>query len=160
LTWGWVLDEERIVQAARNKAKWQPAIPHLLRAIFDEGLLSCWPAKDAGWAPYHALHLLDHLQAHKYAGQLLALMDRENDWLFDRLPVVWGQMGLQAAPPLWTYLENRAHDPDKRAIVPNGLAAIAQAQPRSRPNIITALIDWLQKSTRRRRHGERLSFSF
>jgi hypothetical protein len=146
LTWGWDLDEERIVRAAGNKAKWQPAIPDLLRAIFDEGLLSGWPAKDASWAPYHALHLLGHLQAHKHAGRLLALMDRENDWLSDRLPVVWGLMGSQAAPPLWTYLENRAHDPDKRAIVLNGLAAIAQAQPKNRPDIVTALIDWLQEA--------------
>jgi hypothetical protein len=146
LTWGWNTDEEYVTRNVRQIAKQQPASSDVVRMVLDEGLLSGWPAKDASWAPYHALHLLGHLQAHKYARRLLALMDRENDWLSDRLPVVWGLMGSQAAPPLWTYLENRTHDPDKRAIVLNGLAAIAQAQPQSWPDIVTALINWLQKA--------------
>jgi hypothetical protein len=146
LGWGWNLDDERTAQAARNTAKWRPASPDLVRMVFDEGLLSGWPGKARSWAPYHALHMLGYLRAHEHAGKLLALMDRENDWLSDRLPVVWGQMGPEAESPLWDYLDDRGHHPEKRALMLVGLKAIAENHPKRRPKIVEELIYRLQKA--------------
>ena len=74
-TWGWDLDEAWIDQEAKNRGMWLPVIPKLVEMTLDEGLLGGWPGEPASWAPYYALHLLGRLQAHSYAGALLALLD-------------------------------------------------------------------------------------
>ena len=147
LKWGWDLDEQRIADNSKNVAKWCPAIPELARMVFDEGLLDGWPGEASSWVPYHALHMLGHLHAHEYAGRLLALLDQENDWLSDRLPSVWAQIGPQAEPPLWTYMNDRGNDPQKRSNMLMGLRAIAQAHPERRPDIIGGLARHLQQAS-------------
>ncbi len=146
LEWGWEDDERRLADSAKNAAKWRPAIPDLMRMVFDEGLLEGWPGETTSWAPYHALHLLGYLGAHEYAGTLLVLMDRENDWLSDRLPVVWEKMGPSAEPPLWAYLSDRSHDPEKRAIILMGLKRMAEAHPERRPDIIDRMANLLRRA--------------
>lgn len=147
LDWGWDLDERRIARHARNAGQWQPAIPELVRMIFDQGLFNGWPAESESWAPYHALHMLGHLQAHEHTGRLLALREQENDWLSDRLPTVWAQMGPQTEPPLWNYLDDRKNDPDDRMIVLLGLKEIAEVHARHRVDIIAGLTRRLQRSS-------------
>jgi hypothetical protein len=115
--------------------------------IFDEGLLEGWPGEEASWAPDHALHMLGHLRAHDYAGRLLTLLDRENDWLSDRLPVVWGQMGSPAEAPLWAYLDDSSYDPEKRGIVSMGLRAIAEAHPDRKMGIVDKMGQLLEHAS-------------
>jgi hypothetical protein len=146
LTWGWDLDERRMVDNAKNLAKWRPATGDLLRMVFDEGLLDGWPGDKPSWAPYHALHMLGHLRAHEFAGRLFPLMDRENDWLPDRLPLVWAAMGARAEPPLWDYLGDTGHDPEKRGIVLLGLKGIAETHSKRRTDVVNGLIHLLQRA--------------
>lgn len=62
------------------------------------------------------------------------------------LPAVWSQMGAEAEPPLWAYLDDEDHHSDKRALVAMGLKAIAEAHPKRRPEIVAALIDRLRQA--------------
>lgn len=146
LTWGWDLNEQRIADDARNEAKWRPAIAELARMALDQGLLEGWPGEASSWAPYHALHMLGYLRAHEHSEWLLALLDRENDWLSDRLPLVWGQMGPEGEPALWNYLADRGHDPEKRGITLTGLRNIVRAYPKRRRDVIERLTRYLQES--------------
>jgi hypothetical protein len=146
LEWGWKDNEERLATNAKNTGKWRPVIPELVQMVFDEGLLAGWPAEAASWGPYHALQMLGRLQAHEVAERLLTLLDRENDWLSDRLPLVWSQMGPAAEAPLWAYVAERNHDPQKRSLVLRGLSRIAEAHPHCRLEIINRLAGLLQHS--------------
>jgi hypothetical protein len=147
LDWGWDLDGQRIADNARNVAKWRRAVPDLVRMVLDEGLLNGWPGEPSSWAPYHALHMLGHVRAHEAGGQLLALFDLENDWLSDRLAVVWGHMGPQAEPPLWDYVGGSQHVPEKRAVVLLGLAFIAENHRKRRARIVDRLARLLQDAS-------------
>ena len=146
LTWGWDLDERRMVDNAKNVAKWRPATGDLLRMVFDEGLLDGWPGDKPSWAPYHALHMLGHLRAYEFAGRLFPLMDRENDWLSDRLPLVWAAIGPRAEPPLWDYLGDTGHDPEKRGIVLLGLKGIVETHSERRTDVVDGLICLLHRA--------------
>jgi hypothetical protein len=146
LDWGWNLDDERVKNNAGNVNKWHPAIEDLVRMTLDESLLDGWPGEPASWAPYHALNMLGCLRAHRVAGELRALLGRENDWLSDRLAVAWGRMGPQAEPPLWDYVENHGHDPGQRAVAMLGLRNIARAHPKRRGSIVRCLADLLRRA--------------
>ena len=154
LEWGWDLDDERAKNNARNTNKWWPAIEDLARMALDGGLLNGWPGERASWAPYHALNMLGRLRAHQVAGRLLGLLGQENDWLSDRLAVAWGQMGPQAEPPLWEYVDvgrasvkNAERGAEQRAIVMLGLANIAEANPKRWSSIIGKLTDLLRHAS-------------
>lgn len=144
LDWGWDLDEERIAHNARNVTRWRPAVPDLVRMALDEGLLNGWPGEPSSWAPYHALLMLGQLRAHEAAGRLFPLLEQENDWLSDRLAVVWGQMGPQAEPPLWDYASDVRHAPERRAIVLLGLALVAENYAGHREPVVNRLAGLLQ----------------
>jgi hypothetical protein len=90
--------------------------------------------------------MLGYLRAHRVAGELRALLGRENDWLSDRLAVAWGRMGPQAEPPLWDCLENHGHDPGQRAIAILGLRNIARTHPKQRGSIVRRLVDLLHRA--------------
>ena len=140
------MDEQRMLDNARNVGKWRPATKDLLRMVFDEGLLQGWPGEAASWAPGHALHMLGHIGAHEVAGRLFPLFDRENDWLSDRLAVVWSDMGPRAEPPLWEYLDDGGHDPENRGVVLQGLAAISVKHPDRREEIVGRMADLLRRA--------------
>jgi hypothetical protein len=144
LEWGWEDNEERLLANAKNTAKWHPAISDLAQMVFDEGLLEGWPGEAASWASFHALHMLGQLKADDHAGHLLALLGRENDWLSDRLPVVWGQMGPSAESPLWAYLADRRHTPEKRSLALRGLSRIAEGHPQCQLEIVNRMANLLQ----------------
>jgi len=139
LDWGWDSDEQRVANNARNAAKWRRAVPDLVRMALDEGLLNGWPGEPSSWASYHALHFLGHLRAHEVVDQLFALFDLENDWISDRLAVVWGRMGPQAEPPLWDYAGDDRRDPEHRAVVFLGLASIAENYRERRGAVVDGL---------------------
>lgn len=147
LSWGWDLDAARIDQEAKKRSAWLPVIPTLVEMTLDEGLLGGWPGEKASWAPYYALHLLGRLHAHGYAAALLALLDRPDDWLADRLPPVWAQMGPPAEQALWPYLGDNTRHTDHRAVAARGLRAIAEAHPARRRDIVAGFAQWLDQST-------------
>lgn len=143
LDWGADLDSKRIQRAARDAARWIPAIADLARMALDEGLLSGWPGEPAAWAPYHALHLLGAMRSGEYAAPLLALARRENDWLSDGLPEVWAQMGESVIPALWAMIGNQEDVPEPRALAASGLQKLAQARPSLRAAVVQGFADRL-----------------
>ena len=136
---GWQADEKATRARLGRAANWRPFIPDLTALVLDEGLLSGWPAEPPSWAPLHALRLLGRLRAHQSAGRLLALMDREDDWLSDLLPSVWAEMGPQAAEPLWAYVRDRQHDPEQRGNVMIGLQRLAEKRRSYRREVVAGL---------------------
>jgi len=136
---GWKVDEKALAARAGRAANWKAFISDLERMVLDEGLLSGWPAEPLSWAPLHALRLLGHLGAHQSAGRLPALMDREDDWLSDLLPSVWAEMGPRAAEPLWAYIRDRQHNPERRGNVMVGLQKLAEKHRPYRREVIEGL---------------------
>jgi hypothetical protein len=143
LSWGWDLERrgssKQVAKAARGRA----ARAELLQMVLDAGLLNGWPGAAASWAPYHALELLRDVPTAEYAEPLLGLLDQPNDWLSDRLPLVWASMGPAAEAPLWAYLDRPGGDPRQHGVVLLGLKAIAQLHPSRRPVIVQALMQRL-----------------
>jgi len=137
---GWKADEKAVTARVGRTADWQPFIPDLERMVLDEGLLSGWPAEPPSWAPLHALRLLGRLSAHQSAERLLALMDREDDWLSDLLPSVWAEMGPRAAEPLWVYVRDRQHNPEQRGNVMIGLQKLAEKHRPYRRAVVQGLL--------------------
>lgn len=129
LNLGWQLDESAIAPRLSGKGKWRKVLPELSQMATDAGLVNGWPGEKASWAPYHALALLGRLQNPDFAANLLDLLLVENDWLTDRLPGVWAQMGPDAAVPLWDALEGMIYEDDKLAVLIAGLLTIAQMHP-------------------------------
>ena len=154
LKWGLDLDPKEMKWAARRAGDWLPAVPELVRMALDPGLLDGWPAVAASWAPYHALNLLallplatdstfDDELRRGWAGQLLSLVDRENDWLSDLVPPVMGPMGPSILPLLWDWLEDTSRTDDRRALALLGLQAIADDYPDRWDEIVTSLIEYV-----------------
>jgi hypothetical protein len=92
----------------------------------DPGLLDGWPGEDASWAPWHALHLLGSLGAWENAASLMILAGRPNDWLSDRLPLVWGMIGLEVEPILSMLLSDPAVPTNRRILAAAGLRELAE----------------------------------
>ena len=147
LQWGWAIDEQRVLNNARNVSKWRPAVPELIYMVLDEGLLNGWPGEDASWGPIHALLMLGELRADEAAPQFLSLMEQKNDWLSDQLPWVWGKMGQPAERCLWAYQGDRQHDPEHQGAALLGLSAIAQEHPDRRSAVIKGLADRLDDAS-------------
>lgn len=128
LNLGWQLDEAamRMMPDFSQEALWRNVLPELSQMAVDPGLVNGWPGQPASWAPYHALTVLGHLQATAFAAALLPLISMKDDWLSDRLPDIWAQMGPVAALPLWEMVEKRAYPDKKLAILVAGLLKIAQ----------------------------------
>ena len=141
------LNDNYLAEQARRKERWLDTLPELLDMTLDEGLLAGWPGEAASWAPYHALVMLGLLQAHEYAGDLLALLDWQDGWLSDRLPVTWARMGPQAEPPLWAYLDRADRSAEQRSAALLGLQMIAQRYAERRSEIIQRFIRHLDAAT-------------
>jgi hypothetical protein len=146
LAWGWDL-ERHVTEYGKKGKEWRSAIPDLVRMTLDKGLLNGWPGETSSWAPHHALHILGHLGAHQVAGQLLALLNRGNDWLSDRLPSIWAQMGPQVELLLWDYVNDQLNDAQKRSVALKGLELIAQLHPARRQDVSDGLTRRLQLSS-------------
>ena len=146
LAWGWDL-ERHVSEYGRDEGKWRSAIPDLVGMTLNKGWLNGWPGETSSWAPYHALHMLGHLGAHQDAGHLLALLNLPNDWLSDRLPSVWAQMGPPVEPLLWEYVGDRVNDAQKRSVALMGLELISQLHPARRSDVVAGLARRLQLSS-------------
>jgi hypothetical protein len=129
LNLGWQLNESAIAPHLARMGKWRKVLPELSQMITDPGLLRGWPGEKASWAPYHALTLLGQAQQPELAAGLLDLLLEENDWLSDRLPDIWAQMGPESAVPLWQGLQELAYEDDKLGVLVAGLLKIAQSYP-------------------------------
>jgi hypothetical protein len=115
---------------------WRKHTPTLTRLALDPALLNGWPADPASWGPWYALHLLGELGAAESAYALGELADLENDWLSDRLPEIWANMGLEAEPFLWILLDDPTHSIKKRGLAANALQLLADEETVLRRKVI------------------------
>lgn len=148
LNLGWQLDEAamKMMPDFSQESQWRNALPELSQMATDPGLVNGWPGQPASWAPYHALTVLGHLRAAAFAAALLPLITVKDDWLSDRLPDIWAQMGPEAAPPLWEMVEKRAYPDKKLSILVAGLLKIAQTDASQGALIGRRFIDVLNAS--------------
>lgn len=147
LNLGWQLDESAMSPHLSRRGKWRKVLPELSQMATDPGLVNGWPGENASWSPYHALTLLGHLQDPDFAAGLLDLLLVENDWLCDRLPDVWAQMGPNAAAPLWRGLQELAYKDKKLAVLVAGLLKIAQSHPDQFDDTVRRFIKVLDAGT-------------
>jgi hypothetical protein len=148
LSWGADLDDRLLRRRAHESTIKALSASEMLALTFDPGLLDGWPGEAQSWAPYHALHLLGFRSSREVAGQLLPLLDQPNDWLSDRLPGVWAQMGPQAQLPLWKYLAFHSHSPEQRGVTLEALRVMAETHPTQRTEIIARLTRRLKEATK------------
>ena len=143
LTWGpdeeQDEDREEVDLDMRERRQWRPYISDLTRMALDDGLIEGWPGDPASWAPLHALRMLGALGATEAGPQLLALLGRENDWLSDRLPGVWGRMGRAVTDALWAYIDDPSHDAESRGIAMEGLRQQVEQRPSRRKAVVNGL---------------------
>ena len=132
-------DREEIDLDLKAQRHWRPHIPDLTRMALDDGLIEGWPGDPASWAPLHALRMLGALGATEAGPQLLALLGRENDWLSDRLPGVWGRMGRAVTDALWAYIDDPSHDAESRGIAMEGLRQQVEQRPSRRKAVVNGL---------------------
>jgi hypothetical protein len=147
LNLGWQLDESAIAPHLARMSKWRKVLPELSRMATDPGLLHGWPGEKASWAPYHALTLIGHAQQPEFAAGLLDLLLEEDDWLSDRLPDVWAQMGPDAAVPLWQGLQELAYEDNKLAVLVAGLLKITQSHPDQFEATVRQFVNMLDAGT-------------
>jgi hypothetical protein len=148
LAWGWDLNPKVIKQKTGDLKHWAPWANDLGRMTLDEGLLNGWPGEAASWAPYHALELLGILKAHPWAANLCSLVDHENDWLSDRLPEVWVNMGTEVEKALWPEIKDRSRSLPRRKLALSGLRSLAERYPTRRLAIVNQLAGLLAASTK------------
>ncbi len=129
LEWGSDLSLERVLHAAQERERWRGYIGDLTRMVLDPGLLEGWPGEAASWAPWHALYLLSAIGAWESALALADLADRPNDWLSDCLPEVWGGMGRQVEPLLWTLVDDVTRSQYCRSLGVYGLLLLLDDVP-------------------------------
>lgn len=148
LTWGpneeQGADREEVDLDMRERRQWRPYIPDLTRMALDDGLIEGWPSEPASWAPLHALRMLGALRAAEAGPQLFALLGRENDWLSDLLPGIWGRMGRAMTDALWAYIDDRSHDAESRGIAMAGLREQAAQRRSRRRDVIRGLTSRLR----------------
>lgn len=121
LEWGSDLDKPHDFVNGQEYLRSKRFIPGLTRMALDPGLLDGWPAENASWAPWHAIHILGELQAWESAPALAELADKENDWLSDHLPHIWADMGNEAEPVLWMILEDKRASAKRRGLAAEAL---------------------------------------
>ena len=126
LEWGNDLQKHHDFADQAEFAHWSRSIPGLTRMALDPGLLQGWPAENASWAPWHAIHMLGNLQAWDSIPALAELTDLEDDWLSDHLPHIWASMGREAELMLWIILEDRSASAKRRGLAAEALAMMAE----------------------------------
>jgi hypothetical protein len=92
------------------------------------------------WAPIHAIRALGQLHAEAVIQPLVNLLAelKDDEWMFEELPPVFGMIGQVAIPALSAYLADSSHDMYSRAYASNGFIEIAKRYPESREECIAA----------------------
>jgi len=93
------------------------------------------------WAPLHAIRALGQLQAGIAAEPLVNLLAglKDDEWMLEELPAVFGMIGPVAIPALTAYLADSSNDIYLRAYASNGLLEIADRYPQHREESIATI---------------------
>ncbi len=98
------------------------------------------------WAPIHAIRALGQLHAEAAAEPLVNLLAelKDDEWMLEELPSVFGMIGPVAIPALTAYLADSSHEMYSRAYASNGFIEIANRYPENREECIAAISKQLE----------------
>jgi hypothetical protein len=126
-------------------------IPELIRMAIDHELRNIEPEEDEEedpefWAPIHAIRALGQLHAEAAIEPLVNLLAelKDDEWMLEELPSVYGLIGPAAIPALAAYLSDSSHEMYSRSYASNGLVEIGERHPESRSECIAAISKQLE----------------
>jgi len=98
------------------------------------------------WAPIHAMRALGELHAEAAIEPLIHLLPelKDDEWMLEELPVVFGMIGPAAVPELAEYLVDSSNEMYSRSYAASGLQEIAEGHPESRSECIAAISKQLE----------------
>jgi hypothetical protein len=116
-------------------------VPELIRMATDAELAAGDEDAAPTYAGIHAWRTLGQLRAEAAIDPLLGLLDPDDDWMMDELPMVLGMIGPAAFEPLRSALTRGSREPDPWAAgaAANGLVDLATAFPEMRDAVVAAL---------------------
>src|SRR5947209_6419078 len=121
-------------------------IPDLIRMATDEKLN--WADSDSleVWAPTHAWRALGQLHAEAAIEPLLSLFEilKDNDWVMEELPDVFGMFGRAALPALAAYIADISNDEWARINAIASVEKIGTLWPETRSECVALLMDQLE----------------
>lgn len=93
------------------------------------------------WTRVHAVRTLERMgdAAQSVMESLTPLLNAEDDWLREEMPLFYGIVGEPAVPLLTQLVENKTADPDLRVGAADALVEIAEVQPETRADTIALL---------------------
>src|SRR5260370_21916606 len=126
-------------------------IPELIRMATDRELRNI-EAEEAEeedpefWASIHAIRALGQLHAEAAIEPLVNLLPelKDDEWMLEELPSVYGLIGPAAVPALEAYLSDSSHEMYSRSYAANGLVEIGERHPESRSECIAAISKQLE----------------
>src|SRR6266567_6085616 len=127
-------------------------IPELIRMATDPVFRGPEAAEESEeddpdfWAPLHAIRALGQLHAETAIEPLVNLLAelKDDEWMFEELPFVYGMFGPAAIPALAAYLADSSHEMYSRAYASNGFNEIANRYPESREECIAIISKQLE----------------
>jgi hypothetical protein len=124
-------------------------ISDLIRMATDEALLGRGLGYENAWGPTHAWRALGQLEAEEAIEPLLSLFhfidDRQDEWMTEELPKVYGMIGPAAIPGLAAYLADTSHGQHARIAAAASLEAIGTQHPEARDACVTTLTRYLEQ---------------
>ncbi len=127
-------------------------IPELIRMATDPVFRGPEAAEESEeddpdfWAPLHAIRALGQLHAETAIEPLVNLLAelKDDEWMFEELPLVFGMLGPAAIPALSAYLADTSHEMYSRSYASNGIIEIADRYPESREECIAIISKQLE----------------
>ncbi len=124
-------------------------IPDLVRMATDETLLGRGLGYENAWGPTHAWRALGQLRAEAAIEPLVDLFhfidDRQDEWMTEELPRVYGMIGPAAVPAMTAYLAADSHGQHARIAAAASLEAIGTQHPEARDASVAALTRYLEQ---------------
>jgi hypothetical protein len=127
-------------------------IPELIRMATDRKLRDLeeeeYEDEDPDfWGPIHAIRALGQLHAEAAVEPLVNLLTelKDDEWMLEELPSVYGMIGPVAIPALSAYLADPSHDMYSRGFAAESLEAIGKKYPESRSECISVISKQLEE---------------
>ncbi len=117
----------------------QEHVPDLVRMARDRALNRFEDDNLAGWAPVHAIKILEGLDATEVVADLVPLLDVDSDWFRSALSEIFARVGQPALGLLRSYLADPSRWVWGHVSVTKALEAIAKRHPNLRDEAVASL---------------------